>query len=599
MLSFAAEPATAAQDSFTYDTSVTYRVGADGVTDVTQEYEITNRTARQYLTELKLSTPVEEVTGLAAAYADGAKIPATSAVKPASRGDIRYSNQQIRLVFPRQIYGAGRRWAFRVSYQAKGLVESKGGAHTVFVPSIETGGEGDDYRVTVEVPEGFGRLHLAGTQQPRSSRRDGRQFYHFSKQDLAKGLALTFGDRSVYRANFNFPLRNRSPWPRTLTVALPPNMNNQSVYVNSLEPAPTATRLDGDGNVLADYRLGPNQSIVVRTGVDAQVKYLEYDLGASGKRSDIPADLVRRYTGSTRYWQTDGEVGAAARRLTDDNAPVASNVRAMYRYVIEKLNYNNDKIKFNIRQGAAAALANPSNAVCLEYSDLLVAMLRSQGIPARMPVGYAYSGSLKESKGVADSLHSWVEAYVPGVGWMTLDPTWGEKFDQFGRSDLDHFAFAVWGEQDRLPGAVMSGRRDTNYQYEAASVEFAGDSAPLQPDASITVTRFQILPLVALERISVRADRQVASGNNQALIGRTILPLGSLAPRQRLVTRRLVWGSDWSRPDEARLARNGGEQVQVLASTRVKTDRRPMVLLGTLLALGASLAVIKRRHRHN
>ncbi len=581
--------------NFTYDTNVTYRVSADGTATVTENYTVTNNTPRNYLTEIKLTTPTTGISGLKVNYEDGTKIPATTTKKTSDRGDLHYDYQEINIVFPRQNYGSGKAWKFNLTYQAEGLVETKGNSHTVYVPTIEQGSADDDYNVTVDVPQEYGTPHFAGAKSATSGLNDGRQFYTFAKADLtAHSLALSFGDSAVYRANFNFPLHNTSPIPRLIAIALPPDLNSQKAYLTSLDPKPNSTRLDEDGNVLAEYWVAASQTLLVKTNVETEVKYLEYDLAASKFKKDIPVNLAR-YTAATRYWQTGGAVGEAAHKLVDDKAPVINNVKAIYEFVIEKLSYNKNKIKFNIRQGASAALANPSNAVCLEYADLMIAMLRSQGIPARMPIGYAYSGSLKESSGVADSLHAWVEAYVPGIGWMSLDPTWGEKFDHFGTSDLDHMAFAVWGEHDETPGAIMAGGSDIGYQYEDTKLDFETKVVPAATGESLKATRFALLPFVSLDRVTVTAKPQVATDNNQIKLGDATLSLGSLAPAQRTSLTRLNWGGNWNRPANVKLERAGGGQVMVLATATTRQDYRVMGLIVLILIVAGGWLMVRLR----
>ncbi len=591
--------ATAAAANFTYNTTVTYKVESDDTTSVTEVYDVTNNTARTYLSEIKLLTPTDTVDQLKVTYSDGSNIAATTAKKSSSRGDIKYDYQEISIAFPRQIVGNGREWKFSVNYRATGLVESKGSSHTVYVPSIDPGDPGDSYSATVDVAADYGTPHFAGAPSTTGGISGTRQLYNFTKSDLVQhSLALAFGDATIYHANFNFPLRNDSPWPQTETVALPPDLNNQKVFIDSLNPKPASLHLDEDGNVLADYHLNAHQALTVTTDVSTEVKYLEYDLSASGKKSDIPADLAHKYTKATQYWQTGGNVGSEAAKLVDNNAPVLNNVKAIYQYVINKLSYNDDKIKFNIRQGSTNALAHPDNAVCLEYADLMIAMLRSQGIPARMPIGYAYSGSLKASPTVADSLHAWVEAYIPGVGWMTFDPTWGEKFDEFGKSDLDHFAFAVWGNNDSAPDAVTAGSTDLNYQYEATKVDFRSKVTAVSSGGSLSVQRFVIFPGLAYDRVVATAQPQVSTDNNQVEDG-VVLGLGSLAPNQTVKTHRLVLGGNWNKSAQAKFERVDGNQTLVLATTTVHPNYLPMLGLILLLIVGAVLGVIRLRSRRS
>jgi transglutaminase-like putative cysteine protease len=60
---------------------------------------------------------------------------------------------------------------------------------------------------------------------------------------------------------------------------------------------------------------------------------------------------------------------------------------------------------------------------CEYYATTKILMLRSQGIPARLVVGYLPPGS--DGIVISSSAHAWVEVYFPGHGWTAFDPTGG------------------------------------------------------------------------------------------------------------------------------------------------------------------------------
>jgi hypothetical protein len=157
---------TSASSDFTYDTDVVYHVDGDGQTDVTENYRITNNTARYFLTQLKLSTPTSQVTNLNVSYSDGAPVPASVTSQSVNKNSLQFGSDQININFPRQIYGSGTSWSFQVKYRAGGLVDTKGGSHTVFIPSIEPNDGTDQYNVRLEVPTSFGGAHFAGALLP-------------------------------------------------------------------------------------------------------------------------------------------------------------------------------------------------------------------------------------------------------------------------------------------------------------------------------------------------------------------------------------------------------------------------------------------------
>ncbi|GKV70020.1 hypothetical protein NCCP2716_25180 [Sporosarcina sp. NCCP-2716] len=68
---------------------------------------------------------------------------------------------------------------------------------------------------------------------------------------------------------------------------------------------------------------------------------------------------------------------------------------------------------------------------CDNFSSSMVVMLRSAGIPARWVKGFA-PGELRRDEErkkyytiTNNQAHSWVEAYMPGHGWMPFEPTIG------------------------------------------------------------------------------------------------------------------------------------------------------------------------------
>lgn len=63
---------------------------------------------------------------------------------------------------------------------------------------------------------------------------------------------------------------------------------------------------------------------------------------------------------------------------------------------------------------------------CRDLSWMLIHMLRMQGLAARFVSGYAFNPELDED----NELHAWVETYLPGAGWLGLDPSLGLFADQ-------------------------------------------------------------------------------------------------------------------------------------------------------------------------
>lgn len=62
-------------------------------------------------------------------------------------------------------------------------------------------------------------------------------------------------------------------------------------------------------------------------------------------------------------------------------------------------------------------LLREKKGVCQDFAHLMIAILRAFGVPARYVSGYIHRPG-RESQS-----HAWVEAWLPTVGWIGIDPT--------------------------------------------------------------------------------------------------------------------------------------------------------------------------------
>ncbi len=108
---------------------------------------------------------------------------------------------------------------------------------------------------------------------------------------------------------------------------------------------------------------------------------------------------------------------------------------------------------------------------CNHFATAMAILCRVVGVPTRLAVGFGpgeVEDSAEDRRAVRESDgHSWVEAYIPGTGWMTFDPTDGAR-------------------QARLTGFAAA--------YDRASQWWRG-----------VVTRFPVLRLQSLRRLAVGA----------------------------------------------------------------------------------------------
>ncbi|SDE64343.1 transglutaminaseTgpA domain-containing protein [Pseudonocardia oroxyli] len=146
------------------------------------------------------------------------------------------------------------------------------------------------------------------------------------------------------------------------------------------------------------------------------------------------ADQLRRASGAVRvdpvYRDTTGvdprvaQIAADATRGagTDFDKAVAlveyfTGPQSTFRYSLETAPGSGDDALVEFLTVGRAGY-------CEQYASAMAIMLRTQGVPARVAVGFTAGteGAGYRSVSTRDA-HAWVEAWFPGYGWTTFDPT--------------------------------------------------------------------------------------------------------------------------------------------------------------------------------
>jgi transglutaminase-like putative cysteine protease len=68
------------------------------------------------------------------------------------------------------------------------------------------------------------------------------------------------------------------------------------------------------------------------------------------------------------------------------------------------------------------ALSN-RRGVCQDFAHIMIALVRGVRIPCRYVSGYLFHRVEDQDRSAEDATHAWVEASLPGLGWVGFDPT--------------------------------------------------------------------------------------------------------------------------------------------------------------------------------
>jgi transglutaminase-like putative cysteine protease len=61
--------------------------------------------------------------------------------------------------------------------------------------------------------------------------------------------------------------------------------------------------------------------------------------------------------------------------------------------------------------------------VCQDFAHIMIALVRSLGIPSRYVSGYIAPRESAHDRASDNATHAWVEAFLPRIGWVGFDPT--------------------------------------------------------------------------------------------------------------------------------------------------------------------------------
>jgi len=328
-----------------------------------------------------------------------------------------------------------------LNFLQKNIFRAQGSVWEVFIPTLE-GKEKDTYSVTVYLPPGKHKKLSLSKPSPDLVTLDKVVW----NNKVGKSIYAVFGEVQRYNLNLTYHLQNPNVYKVYTDIAFPPDTLYQKIFANSIIPPPDSVFSDKDGNFMARYNLDSKQS--------KQVVFKGLAELYATPRSEYRAYIQEQFENNKKslfdvqqFWTLDNET------------PIKSSaIRDHYDYAIQTLSYNfNRIIKGNSRMGANQALRFPDQAVCTEYSDLLIASARQRGIYIREVQGFAFANE-QELRPVqqesSDVLHSWVEYYdIRKNIWVPIDPTWEDTsgIDYFNSFDFTHVVFALHGKKADYP----------------------------------------------------------------------------------------------------------------------------------------------------
>jgi transglutaminase-like putative cysteine protease len=196
-------------------------------------------------------------------------------------------------------------------------------------------------------------------------------------------------------------------------------------YVLELNPkARVHSYVDRYGNDVQHFAILPSHASLSITTHSNVVTLLEHDPPEPAEAtrallvSDSQVERFYDFIHESAYVRFTPEVDAFRQEVGEPDERIGPWCHRVSRHINRSFVYDTDAT--TVRTTESEALAARAG-VCQDYAHVMIAVLRSVGIPARYVSGYIFSGDSVVLG--AEASHAWCEAYLPPYGWVGFDPT--------------------------------------------------------------------------------------------------------------------------------------------------------------------------------
>ncbi|MEA3357750.1 MAG: transglutaminase-like domain-containing protein [Patescibacteria group bacterium] len=405
----------------------------------------------------------------------------------------------------------GQSKVFQLEYDTNELIETVGKLTNIYIPGLEESYEETTqnssssttttvtYKTFLEIPTELGQSSFTYPQPSQQTTAGNTTTYEFNTPDIiGKTVWHQIGTDQIYnfkitqpttKTDFTTPSQVDFISKNKYTIILPREYDesNQKVFFSNITPEPDEISRDDDGNVFAVFYTNATQNseITVEGYITTHINLSNPKEVPTNPTLDQLSNLndMSQYLSNSEYWEVDTtEIQAKAAELAQGKTSILEIIHADYEFIVDAIDYDDFKYgEENERLGALAALEGGSS-VCMEYSDLLIALTRAQGIPSRAAYGYGY-----DPKHLADEqeTHQWVQVWLPDYGWLSIDPTWGETGREFIGRDLDHALWYVASTHPNEPSPLEVVSSTLDFDLEPSTIEItAVDEIPDEKELS-------------------------------------------------------------------------------------------------------------------
>ena len=209
----------------------------------------------------------------------------------------------------------------------------------------------------------------------------------------------------------------------------------------SFNVEPTCYVTDEYGNVYALFEnivLKPHSKLVIYSNYTVRINVIKYV-----NPNTLLSDLMDLPENMTSFIEPEKYIESNSSEIINEALRLKEGVNNVYDICCNIAEFTSTYIEYIDKPVDAGALWTYLNrkGQCIQFSRLYVALARALGIPSQVVSGYGFiDGGLKAvEEGVwykVSSFHAWVMVYIPGCGWIPVEPQRGSEF--FGLIPYTH-----------------------------------------------------------------------------------------------------------------------------------------------------------------
>jgi transglutaminase-like putative cysteine protease len=162
-------------------------------------------------------------------------------------------------------------------------------------------------------------------------------------------------------------------------------------------------------------------SVHVTTGPAVDMLPLEARPAAVDRLNEaLKVPFCYDFVQASRYVDTAPETWRLAIDAVKDENDIWQRALRIMNFVHGHLSYESNSTRAHTH---SREVLDQRRGVCQDFAHVMLSLCRSLRIPARYVSGYLATET-------ASATHAWLEVFIPGVGWLALDPTHNRPADE-------------------------------------------------------------------------------------------------------------------------------------------------------------------------